>query len=75
MLIHVSDPAFVYDLICSFRQKGYSAAEAGSHTVEIDIAKTANGVSSRDVELQLAIWRSRHPGVVAEQTRSFRDGG
>ena len=75
MLIQVSHPAFVYDLVCALRRKGYAAAPAGSHSLEVDVGAAPNDAFRREVDLELTIWRSRHPGIVAEERiGATRDG-
>jgi hypothetical protein len=67
MTVRVSDPAFVYDLICSLRLAAYSAAQTGRHTLEVRVP-TASSTEEAQLHLgfYLANWRARHPGVVAE---------
>jgi len=73
MRVRVSDPAFVYDLLCSLKQAGYAAAQASADTVEVRIP---SAVLSDEAKLHLghylANWRARHPGVVAEMIESRR---
>ncbi|MGH2803999.1 MAG: hypothetical protein ACRDL4_13280 [Thermoleophilaceae bacterium] len=70
MRVHVSDPAFVYDLLASLKRANYAAAQTGSDTVEVTIPKTASDEQAQlHLGFYLANWRARHPGVVADLVR------
>jgi hypothetical protein len=70
MVVHVSDPAFVHDLLASLRRANYNAAQKSPKTVEVNIP-TATSVEQARLHLgfYLANWRARHPGVVADLLR------
>lgn len=67
MKVHVSDPAFVYDLVCSLKRANYAAAQVGHDTLEVRVP-TASSPEKAALHLgfYLANWRARHPGVVAD---------
>jgi hypothetical protein len=70
MKVHVSDPAFVYDLLTSLQHANYSAAQTGSDTVEVRPPPTATPEQARlHLGFYLANWRARHPGIVADLIR------
>jgi hypothetical protein len=65
--IHVSDPAFVYDLLASLRRANYAATQTGADTVEVAIPEAAAPDRARlHLGYYLANWRARHPGIVAD---------
>jgi hypothetical protein len=67
MKVHVSDPAFVYDLIYSLKRANYAAAQTGNDTVEVRVPSVATLDQARlHLGFYLANWRARHPGVVAD---------
>ena len=67
MRVRVSDPAFVYNLLCSLKLASYTAAQTSQDTLEVRVP-TASTVEQAQLHLgyYLATWRARHPGVVAE---------
>jgi hypothetical protein len=67
MTVHVSNPAFVYDLLASLRRANYSASQTGETTVEVSAPPTASVEQARlHLGFYLANWRARHPGIVAD---------
>lgn len=67
MTVQVSDPAFVYDLLCSLRLANYAAAQTGNDTLEVRVPSVASREQARlHLGFYLANWRARHPGVVAD---------
>ena len=67
MEVRVSDPAFVYDLICSLKQAAYVAAQVSGDTVVVRVPDAASPEQARrHLGFYLANWRARHPGVVAD---------
>jgi hypothetical protein len=72
MVVHVSDPAFVHDLLASLKRANYDAAQMSPKTVEVTIPTTTT-VSAEQARLHLgfylANWRARHPGIVADILR------
>jgi hypothetical protein len=67
MLVHVSESAFVDDLLASLRRANYTAAQADEHTVEVGIPPAATPEQARlHLGFYLANWRARHPGIVAD---------
>jgi hypothetical protein len=67
MVVHVSDPAFVHDLLASLRRANYSAAQTSPNTVEVTISTAASVEQARlHLGFYLANWRARHPGIVAD---------
>jgi hypothetical protein len=70
MTVHVSNPAFVHDLLASLRRANYSAAQSGESTVEVSAPPTASVEQARlHLGFYLANWRARHPGIVADIVR------
>ncbi|HEU4451034.1 MAG TPA: hypothetical protein VFR63_13775 [Gaiellaceae bacterium] len=70
MVVHVSDPAFVHDLLASLKRANYDAAQAGETTVEVTTPPTATAEQARlHLGYYLANWRARHPGIVADIVR------
>jgi hypothetical protein len=67
MQVRVSDPAFVYDLVCSLKQAAYVATAHERNTVFVRVPE---GASKEQARLHLAFyldnWRARHPGVDAD---------
>jgi hypothetical protein len=70
MVVHVSDPAFVHDLVASLKRANYNAAQMSPKTVEVKVP-TAVSVEQARLHLgfYLANWRARHPGIVADLLR------
>lgn len=67
MKVHVSDPAFVYDLLASLQRANYSASQAGADVVEVRVPPAATAEQAHlHLGFYLANWRARHPGVVAD---------
>jgi hypothetical protein len=67
MKVHVSDPAFVSDLIYSLKRANYAAAQTTMDTVEVTIPTAATPEQARlHLGFYLANWRARHPGIVAD---------
>jgi hypothetical protein len=65
--VKVSDPAFVYDLICSLKSASYSAAQLTTNTIVVRMPDRSNGEAARrQLGCYLANWRARHPGVDAD---------
>jgi hypothetical protein len=70
MTVHVSNPAFVHDLLASLRRANYSASQSGESTVEVSTPPTASVEQARlHLGFYLANWRARHPGIVADIVR------
>jgi hypothetical protein len=70
MTVHVSNPAFVYDLLASLRRANYSASQTGETTLEVSAPPTASVEQARlHLGFYLANWRARHPGIVADIVR------
>jgi hypothetical protein len=67
MEVHVSDPAFVYDLLASLKRANYAATQTGTDTVQVAVPKAASPDQARlHLGYYLANWRARHPGIVAD---------
>jgi len=67
MKVHVSDPAFVTDLLFSLKRANYAAAQMDPDTVEVRIPPAATPEQARlHLGFYLANWRARHPGIVAD---------
>jgi hypothetical protein len=67
MTVHVSNPAFVHDLLASLRRANYEAAQTGEATVEVSSPPSASVEQARlHLGFYLANWRARHPGIVAD---------
>jgi hypothetical protein len=70
MVVHVSDPAFVHDLLASLKRANYNAAQMSPKTVEVNLPTTASAEQARlHLGFYLANWRARHPGIVADILR------
>ena len=70
MTVHVSNPAFVHDLLASLRRANYSVLQSGDSTVEVSDPPTASAEQARlHLGFYLANWRARHPGIVADIVR------
>jgi hypothetical protein len=68
--VHVSNPAFVHDLLASLRRANYEALQTGEATVEVNDPPTASAEQARlHLGFYLANWRARHPGIVADIVR------
>ncbi len=66
MTVHISNPAFVHDLLASLKRANYRVAQTGEETVEVTVASTATDDQARlHLGFYLANWRARHPGIVA----------
>jgi hypothetical protein len=67
MEVRVSDPAFVYDLVCSLKQAAYVATALDSNTVLVRPPETSTIEQARThLAFYLVNWRARHPGVDAD---------
>jgi hypothetical protein len=67
MTVHVSNPAFVHDLLASLRRANFSALQTGEMTVEVSTPPSATDEQARlQLGFYLANWRARHPGIVAD---------
>ena len=67
MRVHVSDPAFVYDLLAALKRANYAVTQTGRDTVEVSLPVAAQAEQARqNLGLYLAGWRARHPGIVAD---------
>jgi len=67
MTVHVSNPAFVHDLLASLQRANYSASQSGDSTVEVSAPPAASVDQARlHLGFYLANWRARHPGIVAD---------
>ena len=72
MVVHVSDPAFVHDLLASLKRANYDAAQMSPRTVEVNIPTTTTATAEQarlHLGYYLANWRARHPGIVADILR------
>ena len=70
MVVHVSDPAFVHDLLASLRRANYDAAQKSPKTLEVNIPTAASVEQARlHLGFYLANWRARHPGIIADILR------
>ena len=70
MVVHVSDPAFVHDLLASLKRANYDAAQVSPKTVEVSVPTTTSAEQARlHLGFYLANWRARHPGIVADILR------
>ena len=67
MTVHVSNPAFVHDLLASLKRANYGVAQTGEETVEVTVPSAATDDQARlHLGFYLANWRARHPGIVAD---------
>jgi hypothetical protein len=67
MTVHVSNPAFLYDLLASLKRANYRVAQTGEETVEVTVPSAATDDQARlHLGFYLANWRARHPGIVAD---------
>ena len=67
MTVHVSNAAFVHDLLASLKRASYSASQISELTVEVSDPPAASAEQARlHLGFYLANWRARHPGIVAD---------
>lgn len=67
MVVHVSNPAFVHDLMASLKRANYDASLRSEATVEVNVPTAATAEQARlHLGFYLANWRARHPGIVAD---------
>jgi hypothetical protein len=67
MEVKVSDPAFVYDLVCSLKRAAYVATALDLNTVLVRAPESSTIEQARThLAFYLVNWRSRHPGVDAD---------
>lgn len=67
MVVHVSNPAFVHDLMASLKRANYDASLRSEATVEVTVPTAATAEQARlHLGFYLANWRARHPGIVAD---------
>jgi len=70
MVVHVSNPAFVHDLLASLKRANYLASQTGEATVEVSVPPASTDEQAQlHLGFYLANWRARHPGVVADLER------
>lgn len=70
MVVHVSNPAFVHDLMASLKRADYRASQTGEMTVEVAVPPAASPEQAQlHLGFYLANWRARHPGIVADIVR------
>ena len=67
MVVHVSDPSFVHDLLASLKRASYTASQTSPETVEVTCPPAASAEQAQlHLGFYLANWRARHPGIVAD---------
>jgi hypothetical protein len=67
MTVHVSNPAFVDDLLASLKRANYSVSQVDESTVEVSTPAATTAEQARlHLGFYLANWRARHPGIVAD---------
>lgn len=67
MVVHVSNPVFVPDLMASLKRANYEASMKGEATLEVSVPPAATVEQARlHLGFYLANWRARHPGIVAD---------
>jgi hypothetical protein len=67
MVVHVSNPAFVPDLMASLKRANYEASLRSEETLEVSVPPAATAEQARlHLGFYLANWRARHPGIVAD---------
>jgi hypothetical protein len=70
MVVHVSDPAFMHDLLASLKRANYEALQQSPKTVKVSVPTAASAEQARlHLGYYLANWRARHPGIVADILR------
>jgi hypothetical protein len=70
MTVHVSNPAFVHDLLASLKRANYTVSQTGEMTVEVYAPSATTAEQARlHLGFYLANWRARHPGIVADIVR------
>ena len=70
MTVHVSNPAFVHDLLASLKRANYSVSQTGEMTVEVNTPPATTAEQAQlHLGFYLANWRARHPGIVADIVR------
>jgi hypothetical protein len=65
MLIKVTDPASIDDLIRFLSRIGFTVDECGGRTVRIDRRGEAPDVVLQQLEIYLQLWQVTRPGVSA----------
>jgi hypothetical protein len=70
MVVRVSDPSFLHDLLSSLRRANYRVEQEGEDTVQVACPPSATMDQARlHLGFYLANWRARHPGIVADIVR------
>jgi hypothetical protein len=64
MLIEISNPRLLQDLLDFLRRAECVAEQTGRNRLEVYVPRApTEEAGRREVELYLATWRARHPGV------------
>jgi hypothetical protein len=67
MRVRISDPALLRDLLDFLRRAECVAEQANADTLDVFIPQAPSAAQARrEVDLYLASWRARHPGVAAD---------
>ena len=67
MLVRISDPNLIGDLVRFLRRHDYLAAQRGGATVEVAPINSVSARADRKrLRRDLAQWQSEHPDVTAE---------
>jgi hypothetical protein len=70
MVVRVSDPSFLHDLLSSLRRANYRVEQEDEDTVQVACPPSATIAQARlHLGFYLANWRARHPGIVADIVR------
>lgn len=66
MRVQISDPALLGDLLDFLRRAECVAEPTSADTLDVFIPRAPSAAQAgREVDLYLASWRARHPGVAA----------
>lgn len=68
MIIEISDPSRADDLVAFLRAARCDAEHAGSTKISVSLGDApSEQAARRELELYLAAWQARHPGVRARR--------
>ena len=67
MRVRISDPALLRDLLDFLRRTECVAEQASADSLDVFVPHAPSAAQARrEVDVYLATWRARHPGVNAE---------
>jgi hypothetical protein len=66
VIVEISDAECLDDLVAFLRGAACEAKRAGQRTISVTLPDApGDGAAQRELELYLAAWQARHPGVRA----------